>query len=138
MNRIVLVESPFAAPTPEGLALNARYLRACLRDCLINRNEAPFASHAIYTLPGVLRDDVPIERVRGMEAGWEFLRVVEAVVVYRDLGISTGMFQGIERAMRHGLPVEHRNLGSTKLYEVEHQGETFLRVQAAPDAGKAK
>lgn len=111
MNRIVLVESPFAAPTPEGLALNTRYLRACLRDCLVNRNEAPFASHAIYTLPGVLRDDVPVERVRGMEAGWEFLRVAELVAVYRDLGISRGMIQGIERATHHGVPIEHRSLG---------------------------
>lgn len=49
--RRVIVESPYAG----DIERNMRYLRACLADCL-RRGEAPFASHAIYTQPGVLDD----------------------------------------------------------------------------------
>lgn len=68
MRRIV-IESPYAAPTPEGIARNLRYLRACMRDSLL-RGEAPFASHAIYTQPGMLRDEIQAERDWGIEAGF--------------------------------------------------------------------
>lgn len=49
--RRVIIESPYAG----NVEANATYLRRCLRDSLL-RGEAPFASHAIYTLPGVLDD----------------------------------------------------------------------------------
>jgi hypothetical protein len=45
----VAVESPFAG----DLERNARYLRAILRHLLLD-GYAPFASHGLYTLPGVL------------------------------------------------------------------------------------
>ena len=93
----VIVESPFAAPTPEGIARNVDYLRACLRDCLM-RGEAPFASHAIYTQPGVLRDEVPAERDHGIEAGFVWRSAAEATVVYTDRGTSRGMEYGIKAA----------------------------------------
>lgn len=32
--RLVVIESPYAAPAPEGIERNLRYLRACLADCL--------------------------------------------------------------------------------------------------------
>jgi len=31
----VIIESPYAAPTPEGIAYNVSYARACLRDSLL-------------------------------------------------------------------------------------------------------
>lgn len=46
--RLVIIESPFAG----DVVRNLRYLRACMRDCL-RRGEAPYASHALYTQPGV-------------------------------------------------------------------------------------
>lgn len=109
--RRVVVESPFAGATPALIARNIRYVRACLRDCLL-RSEAPFASHAIFTLPGILRDEVPSERKMGMEAGWEWIAVSDATVVCTDLGISSGMQRGIDLAKAQGRTVETRQLGA--------------------------
>ncbi len=62
--RLVVVESPYAGDVERNLS----YLRACLADCL-RRNEAPIASHALYTQPGVLDDTKPEERKKGMMDG---------------------------------------------------------------------
>lgn len=106
----VIVESPYAAPTPEGIQRNIDYLRACMRDCLL-RGEAPYASHAMYTQPGVLRDEVEEERQHGIEAGFAWRSVAEKTVVYEDRGISTGMLYGIKHATANGHDVEYRKLG---------------------------
>lgn len=80
--RLVVVESPYSAPTPEGIAANEAYARACLRDCLA-RGEAPIASHLLLTQPGVLNDrdprtaPLPGDKLRGPRGGY---RWVEAVV----------------------------------------------------------
>lgn len=107
--RIVVVESPYAAPTREGIERHVDYARACLRDCLI-RGEAPYASHLLYTQPGVLCDEVPEERTLGMKAGFRFVAQAAASVVYTDLGTSKGMEAGIAQAKRWGVPVEYRSL----------------------------
>lgn len=104
--RRVIIESPYAGDVERNL----RYLRACMADCLA-RGEAPFASHGLYTQPGVLDDDVPSERSLGIRAGFAWREVAEATVVYTDLGMSTGMRFGVEDAERMGRPVEHRKLG---------------------------
>lgn len=109
--RFVIVESPYGAESEEDVRRNINYLRACLRDCLL-RGEAPFASHGLYTQPGVLDDDAPAEREHGIEAGLEIAYRADATVVYQDLGISRGMAYGIEHAKRAGRPVELRELGS--------------------------
>lgn len=101
----VVIESPFAGNWDKNLA----YLRAAMHDCLI-RGEAPYASHALYTQPGVLDDDKPEERKLGMEAGFTWGEVAQKVVIYTDLGISGGMRDGIERAGARGQIVEHRQL----------------------------
>lgn len=111
----VIIESPFSAPTPEGIERNIRYLRACMRDCLL-RGEAPYASHALYTQPGVLRDEVPEERVHGIQAGFAWRPFAHATVVYSDLGITGGMNAGIDDAKRIARlrgeepAIEYRNL----------------------------
>lgn len=110
--RRVIVESPFAGDVER----NTRYLRACLADCLA-RGEAPFASHAIYTQPGVLDDNDPAQREIGIAAGFAWRDLADATVVYTDLGISNGMRRGIEDAARlcrgpaHDHAVEIRQLG---------------------------
>ena len=71
--RLVIIESPYAGNVP----LNLLYLRACMRDCL-SRGEAPFASHALYTQPGVLDDGDPAERAHGIEAGFAWRAVAHA------------------------------------------------------------
>ncbi len=108
--RKVLVESPYAGKTPEEVERNVRYARACLRDCFLNHDEAPFASHLLYTQPGVLDDTVPEERSRGINAGFVWGTLAEATVVYEDLGISRGMAHGIQNARNLGRPVEFRTL----------------------------
>lgn len=101
----VLIESPYAGDVERNL----RYLRAAMRDCL-KRGEAPYASHAIYTQPGVLNDNDPEERELGMRAGWAYLEAVDLVVAYCDLGTSSGMLRGCVRAVDAGLRVEYRSL----------------------------
>lgn len=102
--RLVIVESPF-----KGVPEATQYARAALRDCLL-RGEAPFASHLLYTQPGVLNDDVPDERFHGINAGLEWGSRADATVVYTDLGVSSGMEYGIARAERDGRPVEMRTV----------------------------
>lgn len=108
--RRVVVESPFAGDVER----NTRYLRACLADCL-RRGEAPFASHAIYTQPGVLDDTDPVQRDIGIAAGFAWREMAEATVIYTDLGVSRGMIEGLKHAerVRRGdeHDVEYRELG---------------------------
>ena len=68
-----------------------------MADCL-RRGEAPYASHLLYTQPGVLDDDDPGERMLGIDAGFAWREVTEATVVYTDLGITPGMQLGIGHA----------------------------------------
>lgn len=102
---LVIIESPYAGDVDR----NVRYARAAMADCLA-RGEAPFASHLLYTQPGVLRDEVPAERAAGIAAGFAWRRAVDKVVVYTDLGISSGMQFGIEDARARGIRVEFRTL----------------------------
>ena len=105
--RLVILESPYAAPSPEEIAENLEYARRCMRDCFL-RGDAPYASHLLYTQPGVLVDTIPAERACGIEAGLLWGVHAEATVVYVDRGISRGMRKGIERAEIDGRPVEYR------------------------------
>lgn len=102
----VVVESPYAGDIDKNL----RYLRACMSDC-IHRREAPYASHALYTQPGVLKDEVPEERKLGIEAGFAFRGRLHKTIVYTDLGYSTGMRYGIKHAEEIKHPIEYRQLG---------------------------
>lgn len=97
--RRVILESPFASPYAHEAAIFAAYARRALRDSL-DRGEAPFASHVLYTL--VLNDDDRAERNQGIMAGFAWGRVAEATIVYADYGISPGMELGIERARESG------------------------------------
>lgn len=100
MRPIVIIESPFAGDTKR----NTAYARAALRDSLL-RGEAPFASHLLYTQPGVLRDDVPAERALGIDAGLYLARKADLTAVYVDIGISAGMQAGIDHANACARPV---------------------------------
>ncbi|MET3991653.1 hypothetical protein ABID65_003293 [Bradyrhizobium sp. S3.9.2] len=105
MRRVVL-ESPFAGDVEANIA----YARACIRDSLL-RGEAPIASHLLYTQPGILNDDDRNERAHGINAGHAWMYdAAQAVVVYVDRGISSGMAAGIKTAEFLGLPVERRSL----------------------------
>jgi hypothetical protein len=104
--RLVVIESPYSGDIVRNLA----YVREAMRDCL-KRREAPYASHALYTQPGVLDDNDPDERQLGIDVGLLWGRAVNAaVVVYADYGITPGMVIGINRAKAEGREVEIRHL----------------------------
>jgi hypothetical protein len=105
--RLVIVESPYAGDVKR----NTEYARACLKDSL-TRGEAPFASHLLYTQPGVLDDTEPRERLLGIRAGLEWGTVAAATVLYVDLGVTRGMEMGVEAARIAGRPVERRSLAA--------------------------
>jgi hypothetical protein len=107
--RLVVIESPFSGDTQRNL----RYARAAMADCL-SRGEAPLASHALYTQPGVLDDAVPEQRALGIAAGLAWAAWADATVVYTDLGMSDGMRLGVADAVGAGRAVEHRSIEGWK------------------------
>lgn len=104
---LVILESPYAGDRQRNLL----YLRDAIRDSL-KRGEAPYASHGLYT--NALEDSVPEQRERGLAAGHAFREVVKKCVVYRDLGISSGMEDGMRRSRQLGQEIEYRTLDGWK------------------------
>jgi hypothetical protein len=98
---LVLVESPFAG----DVLRNKAYARAAMRECF-RRGWYPFASHLLYTQPGVLDDNDPDERMLGIEAGLAWGAHATRSAVFTDLGVSKGMELGIERARSLGRAVD--------------------------------
>lgn len=103
--RRVIIESPYAGNVPE----NVDYAKAAVRDCL-NRGEAPIASHLLFTQDGILDDDQPDQRKKGIEAGLVWSVCADAVVVYVDRGVSKGMEKAIRYHEGVGTRVEYRSL----------------------------
>jgi hypothetical protein len=104
--RLVVIESPFAGE----IQRNLEYVRRCMADCLA-RGEAPYASHALYTQPGVLRDEIPAERTLGIEAGFAWWRVADAIIFYEDYGYSRGMEASFAKATSECRAFETRRIG---------------------------
>lgn len=115
MKKLVILESPYAGTSRFKIIRlfqrwqNVRYARACLRHSVM-QGEAPIASHLLYTQPGVLNDNDPIERAMGIEAGLAWRGVAMATVVYTDRGISDGMEYGIKAAKESGIPIIYRHI----------------------------
>ena len=104
MKRVIL-ESPYAG----NIERNIEYARKCLRDSL-GRNEAPIASHLLYTQDGVLNDDVEEERMWGINAGLAWKEVADLHVFYIDFGMSGGMKYALEYASKNNINVEFRTI----------------------------
>lgn len=117
--KLVIVESPYNGPTKLEIDRNKAYARRAMHDCFL-RGEAPFASHLLYTQPGVLRDSDPEERKLGIKAGLEWGMHAEATVVYADLGISSGMQHGIDIANKLNRPIEYRRIGQQSVPQQEN------------------
>ena len=99
--KVVIIISPYSG----DVETNVAYARACLFDSLM-RDEAPFASHLLYTQ--VLDDTQPTHRARGMAAGHKIMRRADLAAVYLDHGKSDGMKEDIAYAGKHQLPIEER------------------------------
>ncbi len=125
--KLVIIESPYAG----NVELHERYARACLADCL-SRGEAPYASHLLYTQPGVLDDTKPDERRLGIAAGFEWNRVAALTAVYTDFGESSGMSLGIKNALLYGRPIEYRTLHPDRLAAVRRGTPSRCSLCACP------
>lgn len=105
MRRLVIIESPYAGDVERNL----KYARACAADC-IKRGESPYASHLLYTQPGILDDNVPAEREAGINCGYAWWKVADLICFYTDLGWSKGMARALTRALDEGKDHEARTL----------------------------
>jgi hypothetical protein len=105
--KLIVIESPFAG----DIEANIAYARRALTDSLA-RNEAPMASHLLYTQPGVLDDDHPDERALGIEAGLLWAARADLTVFYTDRGWSPGMMAARERCEAESRPWTERTIGA--------------------------
>ena len=103
--KLIIIESPYAGDTDK----NIDYARKCMADSL-QRGEAPFASHLLYTQDGVLNDSIPSERLLGIKAGLAWGAFADVTAVYTDLGISSGMEYGIQNSIKAGRQIEYRSI----------------------------
>ena len=74
----------------------------------INRGEAPIASHLLYTQEGILKDEIPIERELGINAGLAWKEVADIHVFYVDYGYSPGMKYALQYATDNNIKIEER------------------------------
>ena len=103
--RLVIIESPYAGE----VEANIDYAKQCILDCL-KRGEAPLASHLLYTQEGLLNDSQAAEREQGIKAGHAWIRVADAIILYTDRGISSGMQKARSAAANFKIPIEYRKL----------------------------
>ena len=101
----VIIESPYAGDVER----NIDYARQCMVDSL-DRGEAPFASHLLYTQEGILDDNKPDERQKGIDAGLAWSHLASLVVFYVDYGMSAGMVYALEYHIRNGTKIELRRI----------------------------
>lgn len=126
----VVVESPYGGDTFDGhIAENVAYAMRCVLDAL-KRDEAPIASHLLFTQRGLLHDSDRSHRELGIAAGHAWIPVADRVVVYVDRGISSGMEAGIRMAVAAGVSVDFRTLEVAGLDEarVAELREKYLKA----------
>lgn len=104
----VIIESPYAGDVERNVA----YAKRCILDCL-NRGESPIASHLLFTQPGILNDDIPEERQKGISAGTAWIEKADIIVFYFDYGWSSGMNTTKQYAETYypNTPREYRSIG---------------------------
>lgn len=105
--RLVCIESPYRADTTEGVQRHYNYRQLCISDSL-DRGEAPFASHQMYT--DALDDDAPTERDLGIRAGYAWWKHAAAIIFYIDYGMSPGMHKALQRAKTMQMATEMRKI----------------------------
>lgn len=126
MKRII-IESPYFNKDNGVLQYNLAYVDECMKDAMLNHNEAPYASHALYTK--FLDDNIPEEREFGIKAGFLWREAAEKSVVYTDLGISKGMEWGIQDSIEKNKPVEYRTLPPEHFKAFHEKNKHLLDAQ---------
>lgn len=92
---LAVIESPYAGDIEANLA----YLRECMAYAF-RQGLAPFASHGLYTQPGVLNDEDPSERRLGIDAGFAWGARADERWFFVDRGVSRWMLEGWREAER--------------------------------------
>lgn len=115
--RLVIVESPFAGEVTRNIA----YARQACRDCLL-KGEHPIASHLLYTQPGILDDNHPDERKRGIEAGLAWRKAAQKAVFYTGRGWSQGMEAAKAVYDAEGFPYEVRDMPALPIGAIGSNG----------------
>lgn len=109
--RVVVVETRVRAKDSEEAGRFRAYTLAAARDA-IQRGESPYLEHLF--LPEVLAapvdDSDPALRSVGIHCHLSWIDRADAVVIYEDHGISSGMRYAIDRAIAIGVDVEYRKL----------------------------
>ena len=104
---LVIIESPWKATSAAELSRNRNYAQKAMVDC-IDRGEAPFASHLLYTQ--IFDELIDDQRSKGIDVGLAWGRHATKTVVYQDFGITSGMVIGIKRAIEEGRGIEYRSI----------------------------
>lgn len=136
LRALVILESPFAGKGDDkgkryvDMRKNITYTRRCVRDSIF-RNEAPLASHLLYTQPGILRDDVPEERTMGIEVGLAWLPHAYYSVFYTDRGWSEGMLAALQKSLDLHYGFYIRALDTTPIVPVNLPHNEFQRCLTA-------
>jgi hypothetical protein len=84
--KLAIIESPYSG----DIERNTLYARRAMRDA-IERGFAPFASHLLYTQPGVLDENEKAERELGINLGLVWAGKADIALFYLDYGTSSGM-----------------------------------------------
>jgi len=105
MIKLVVIESPYAG----DVEANLTYARRAMAHSL-SQGESPFASHLLYTQVGVLDDNDPVQRRRGIEAGFDWGQYADLVAFYLDRGWSEGMRAAEKLWQSRGVAIEYRYL----------------------------
>jgi hypothetical protein len=139
--KYTFIETPFMGKNWSEIKRNHNYTKACVSDCL-QRGEIPYASHLFFTQRGILDDRVAEERMKGIMAGKDIeegitiaskydAKIYVCTAIYTDLGISSGMALGRDKAEELGRPVVIRTLGD----DWEEKFEEFLKSKDWLDLG---
>ena len=114
MRQPIIIESPCAGDVEGNLA----YLNRCIRHCIYEMNETPYASHLMLT--GALNDLDPTEREDGILAGFDMADGLIETGAYRvfyvDRGISSGMRRALEVELSAGRVVTLRSVTRKPFY----------------------
>ena len=103
--RRVIIESPYRGLTPRAVQRNIQYAIAAMKDS-INRGEAPFLSHLLYT--NALDDRIQSERELGIVLGYTWWSKGVPICFYCDLGWTEGMVNAKLVAQRMHIRIEER------------------------------
>ena len=102
MKRFVYICSPLRGDMERNIEKARQYCRYAV---LLNPDVVPIAPHIYFTQ--CLNDNLPDERVLGMNDGLEMLRRCDELWVYEPEKLSEGMQREIEYAHQLGIPIRN-------------------------------